>query len=65
MFRYILLLIYAPIVLAINEKVEENEFWIKQKLDHFNNSESRTWNMASTFRFLLYYKHINFDRLKK
>lgn len=63
MLRYIILLISAQFLYAINEKVEENEFWIEQKLDHFNNSETRTWNMASISGFVFIYKHITCARL--
>lgn len=63
MLRYIILLISAQLVYAINEKVEENDFWIEQKLDHFNNSETRTWNMASISGFVFIYKHITCARL--
>lgn len=47
MLRYFLFMIYTQLVWGINDKLMEREFWIEQKVDHFNQSDTRTWQMVT------------------
>ncbi|XP_034486006.1 thymus-specific serine protease-like [Drosophila innubila] len=45
--KLFLALILAQItnIITSENDLNENEMWIEQKLDHFNDSDTRTWNM--------------------
>ncbi|KAM8704256.1 hypothetical protein ACLKA7_008800 [Drosophila subpalustris] len=43
--KLFLVLILGQLINVISAELDEREMWIEQKLDHFNESDSRTWNM--------------------
>ncbi|XP_064550039.1 putative serine protease K12H4.7 [Drosophila montana] len=43
--QHFIILIIAQLATAFNDNFTEKELWIEQKLDHFDENETRTWQM--------------------